>query len=384
MKKFVIPAVVGIVLFLGTVLGLLAAQGRLNHAGTRGIPILESFFPPPPEPADKKGKDGEGKDGAVAKGDHGEPAHGDATHGATAGGHAPAGDGHGADAHGQEPSKSLGREKPLPYRVGTSVLKPEEPAKGGGHGGGHGGEAKKDGHGADAGHGAEAAHGAEAPHGDAAHADQTHGKDAHGDAHAPAKPEGESKGSAEWRAKTHAMFGQGQYQPGKLWNFPQIESDLGADELNEILRRARLADGEIEREKARLARERTELEARERDVADRQEAVMKAMAEVLNERAKLQAEINEFHNTVLLIGKDEVSSLQTVAQTLAKVEPKSAASVIKDWWKTEAGQTQALKIWTVMDQDAANAILAELDVDMIRQVLEKRLKVAREQGKPKK
>lgn len=375
MKKFVIPAVVGVVLFLGTVLGLLAAQGRLNHAGTRGIPILESFFPAPPEPADKKGKDGkEGKeaaDGHEAKDGHGEAAGGE---------HPP------ADAHAApQQSDALGREKPLPYRVGTSVLKPEEAAKGGGHGGGHGGEAKKDGHGADAGHGdaKDAGHG-DAGHADAAHADAGHGAAAQGDGHGPAKPDGESKGTPEWRAKTHALFGQGQYQPGKLWSFPQIESDLGADELNEILRRARLADGEIEREKARLARERTELEARERDVADRQEAVMKAMADVLNERAKLQAEINEFHNTVLLIGKDEVSSLQTVAQTLAKVEPKSAASVIKDWWKTEAGQTQALKIWTVMDPDAATAILAELDVDMIRQVLEKRLKVAREQGKPKK
>ncbi len=353
MKKPLVLGVAGLVLFSGTVLGLLAGQGRLNHAGTRGIPLLSSFFPPPPEPDPVHAGEGAGK----------KDAHGTE--------HKPAGEPTGDKGHGAASeagrSDGLGKENPLPYRQGTSVLT-EQPKGGGGHGapadashgdpGGH----KPDPHAADQGHSA---------------APQVPEKQ-EPDAHEP------PDSTSDWRAKVDSVLGQGQFRPGRLWSFPQMEAGVSVDELNEILRRAREERTAIERDRGAIVQQRRELEARERDVVDRQDAVLAKLREVEQLRATLQAEIDEFHNTVLLIRQDELSGLQSVAKTLAGVEAKSAAAVIKKWWETDEGQTRALKIWSVMDPDAANAILAELDVEMIRQVLEKRLKVTREQAKAKK
>ena len=50
MKKPLVLGVGGVALFAGTVLGMLALQGRLNHEGTQGIPVLSSFFPAAPQP----------------------------------------------------------------------------------------------------------------------------------------------------------------------------------------------------------------------------------------------------------------------------------------------------------------------------------------------
>jgi DNA-binding transcriptional MerR regulator len=50
MKHYLIMAAAGIGLFVATVIGLLGMQGRLNHEGTRGIPLLGALFPAPAEP----------------------------------------------------------------------------------------------------------------------------------------------------------------------------------------------------------------------------------------------------------------------------------------------------------------------------------------------
>ncbi|HLU39045.1 MAG TPA: hypothetical protein VK081_06645 [Planctomycetota bacterium] len=325
MKKVLMLACSSIVLFVATIVGLLALQGRLDYEGTRGIPVLSAFFAPPPtpEPAPSPAKDRTSR---------------------------PAAD------------PGLGREKPLPYRQGTPLFAGDGGAAPAANREGASGEPE--------GGSAEAA--ARAP-ADAGASPAPNGEVA------PA-PLADAEG-AEWRAKVDSVMGQGQYRPGRLWSFPQIEAGIGVDELNDILRRAREERAAVERERSALERQRTELAARERDVADRQDAVLEKLREVEQLRAKLQAEIDEFHATVLLIRQDETAGLQAVAKTLGAVEARNAAAVFKKWWETEEGQTRALKIWTVMDADAANAILGELDVETIRQVLEKRLKVARQQAR---
>lgn len=362
MKKPLVLGVGGVALFAGTVLGTLGLQGRLNHEGTQGIPVLSSFFPAAPqtdpghEPPGKSGKSDKGSDKGKEKAGTGA----DAPSSSTEGGR----------------SDGLGKEKPLPYRQGASVLKAEA-NPGGGHA-----AAKEGGHGA-----TEAKHEVKQDeHGAEAVADHGHAGDraAPGNGGKPSEANAVTESTADWKARVDSVLGQGQYRPGRLWSFPQMEAGMTADELNDILRRAREERLAIERDRGAIVQQRRELDARERDVADRQDAVLEKLREVEQLRAKLQAEIDEFQSTVLLIRQDEMSGLQSVAKTLASVEAKSAAAVIKKWWETDEGQARALKIWTVMDADAAHAILAELDVEMIRQVLEKRLKVVRAQTKAKK
>ena len=377
MKKPLVLGVGGVALFAGTVLGMLALQGRLNHEGTQGIPVLSSFFPAAPQPDpghEPSGKnDKSDKNGKSDKTDKGKEKKAPGDHAG------PTADAPASPAEGGR-SDGLGKEKPLPYRQGTSVLKAEA-NPGSGHGaakeGGHGGaEAKHEAKQSDQGgeHGAEPA------------ADQGHAGDraATGNGGKASEANAVTESTADWNARVDSVLGQGQFRPGRLWSFPQMEAGMTADELNDILRRAREERLAIERDRGAMVQQRRELDARERDVADRQDAVLEKLREVEQLRAKLQAEIDEFQSTVLLIRQDEMSGLQSVAKTLASVEAKSAAAVIKKWWETDEGQARALKIWTVMEADAAHAILAELDVEMIRQVLEKRLKVVRAQAKPKK
>jgi len=357
MKKVLVLAVVGTALFVGTVLGLLAAQGRLNHAGTRGIPLLSALFPAPPTAAESAAQGGAAAP-APAAAPHDEPA--------------------GPAAAGKR-SDGLGKEEPLPYRQGQSLFKGEAPPTGGDHAAAP--PAAGDHPNGNAPGGAPADHRVE---GGGKETEPAGTED-----HAAAAAAGHDtpqrrEGSAEWRAKVDSVLGQGQYHPGRLWSFPQIETGIGVDELNQILLRARQQQVDLERDRAAVQKQQAELEARERDVADRQDAVLEKLREIEQLRANLQSEIDEFHNTVLLIRQDEVAGLQSVAKTLAAVEPKSAAAIIKKWWETDEGQTRALKIWTVMEPDPAHAILDQLDVELIRQVLEKRLKVAREQAKAKK
>ena len=42
MKQVLLLGATGTVLFVATTLGLLAAQGRLNHEGTKNLPVLSA------------------------------------------------------------------------------------------------------------------------------------------------------------------------------------------------------------------------------------------------------------------------------------------------------------------------------------------------------
>ena len=44
MVGIIIKVVIGLALFAGSLVGGLAATGRLNHEGTANIPVLSSFF----------------------------------------------------------------------------------------------------------------------------------------------------------------------------------------------------------------------------------------------------------------------------------------------------------------------------------------------------
>ena len=61
MKNILLMVATGVGLFVATMFGLLAAQGRLNYEGTKSIPVLNSLFSKPPEDPNKDPK-ADGKD----------------------------------------------------------------------------------------------------------------------------------------------------------------------------------------------------------------------------------------------------------------------------------------------------------------------------------
>ena len=329
MKSVLVTAGVGIGLFAATAAGLLAAQGRLNYEGTRGIPLLRALFQEPKKDA-RKGGDGER--GAVKK---------------------PAG---AAEARRDEHARLVPRQEPLPYR---KVAASEQGADAGAHG--EGGAEEQP---------------AKAPEEPASEAPQQ--------GHAAPAAETEPARPTDWQHKVEDLIGEGQYRRGRLFQFQRMESGLSTEELNEILRRAQKQTGELEAREKALDKRKQDLDARDADIRDRQKAVDAKLLEVQGERGKLEREVEEFHRTVLLIKRDEEQGLKDIARTIASLEPKKASDVILRMWQSEEGKVQAIKVMTVMDEDAADAIVGEFQLQQVKEFLEQRLKVVRQGGKDKK
>ncbi|MBM3962563.1 MAG: hypothetical protein FJ306_11770 [Planctomycetes bacterium] len=376
----VVKVVVGLLLFAGTLVGGLAATGRLNHDGVANIPGLNLLFPAPPEAPAEPAKDGEaGKAGEAAK----------------------AGDAVGAADHGAEPSDAAAAtadageadaaSKPRRKKVGRSLTEPE-PTKDA-----HGGHGAADAHGGDA-----AGHGADAH---AAAAADDHGKsgDAHGKTAGAAKPDdGHGKAAAAPAAgrtqptATHAAqrdlqrFGDAlasartPYAPGNLYRFDGLPAGVSADQINEAWQRAQAQIAELDRRKAVLDQQEQQMREIGDDVSRRQAALGKERVEVEQMQRQLDARIQKFQQTVTLVRADEAAALKRNAQTLTSFEPAKAAELLEAQWKTERGQEEALKLMEFMDKDALNEILAAMPAATTADVLKKRLRVTKEAAAPPK
>lgn len=376
MMSILVKVVIGLVLFVGSLLGGLAATGRLDHEGTANIPLLNKFFPAPPPPVD-----------AAADGQHGaEGQPGDAAHDAAAGGEAAAAHAAAADAahdgpppaavdaahtgeaepQGQDPNK---RQVPKATKreEGKSIFETEKPA-GGGHGGG-GGEQGGGGADADAGHGAEGDHAADAGHGD--------GKTAHG------KPAGETAHSTpeqDFDQAAQRLRSQGKvgYRPGEYFRFEGLPAGITPAQVNEAWQRVQ---GLMERIKQR----ETALDLREQDLNQLAEDIAQRLKVLGEERNKIEemqrrldTKIVEFGEQVKLVRKDEVAGLKRNAESLAAFERAKAAEIVVDKWKSEKGQDEVVKLFEFMEADVVNEILALLPTPTMQDVMARRLRVSKE------
>lgn len=331
MKNVLVMVGTGSGLFVATVFGMLGVQGRLNHEGTKGIPLVSALFPAPPE----------------------DPSTDDAAHGADqpTDGPTPRTDKPG-DSSAPPLTKfgaqhdGLGNEARLPIRKGKSVRgENDEP-------GGDQASAPARENGA----------GAAPP--------------------SPGKPDGEAKPLAppatEWQRQAEALLGQGKYRPGALFSFPTLDSGITAAELDESLRKAKDALARVERKQAALDALEAELQARQRDIEDRQSAISAQMIRVNQEREKLDRRILEFESQVLLVKRDDLKGLKEYARTLASFEPEKASAYVLEEWKTPEGQSRIIKVLAVMSPDSADRILAQMENGTVKDVLTMRLKVIAE------
>lgn len=338
MKNVLIMSGVGVGLFSATVVGLLGVQGRLNYEGTRGVPMLSSLFDPPTE---------------TEGGEHAEAdAHGDA----------------GSEPHTAArvdgPSEpfglrhdGLGVEEPLEYAVGKSALSPQAPTEDDGHGGGSD-DAQPDGHTGD-----------------------DHGEDGQGhDDHADGKPQRRlTPPKDDFEAQMEALYGQDRYRRGEFFKFPRLEGDITVTELNQYLRASKLALEELEKQRAQLGAQASELDARERDIEDRERQIAEQMAAVDVARAALDKRVAEFRETVLLVRRDERKGLQEYAETLASFEAQRAMEhVVQSWEAGDESRNRILKVLSLMRGKDVNAILAEVELPKLRDILLQRLKVVHE------
>ncbi len=353
MKGLIVNGIAGVGLFAGAMVGGLMATGRWNHEGVANIPVLNMLFPAPPAV--------DATDGHAAEDPHAAPTDGAHEAGTTTNAHDAAADAHGAPVDGaaqQEPQDP--KRLPLPT-PGKSVFQKEEKKGGGGHGeaaDAHGAEGGKDAHGADAGHKADAAH-APAPAGETAH------------------------GSAPERDFSHLQKQLKQepgvrYEPGALFRFEGLPSGVTPDQLNAAWKRVQDGLVELERQKKALEIQDKELREFSEDVARRQTEVGKQRAEVEAMHRRLDERIEQFQDQIKLIRNDEVAGLKRNAQHLATFEPKKAVEIITDQWKTDAGQVEVLKLLEFMSKDDIDEIYAEMPTALVRDVMQKRLKVTKE------
>jgi hypothetical protein len=360
MVGIIIKVVIGLVLFAGSLVGGLAATGRLNHEGTANIPVLSSFFPEPPA---EEGGEGEGEagDGHDANASHAAPA-----------GETSAADGSHTGGDGTATDAAHGPQGPTSSRsiTGPSVENPVEVAADP-HGGGHGDAPADDGHGAGDGHGADAAHATGAP--------VNHG--------APPNAGGHSDKTAaeqDFDNMESALKSQGRisYSPGAFFVFQGMPSGMTPEQVNEAWQRVQGLMQTIEQRN-------TALDLREAEIQELGEDISKRWKTISNERAKieqmhsdLRTKIAKFEQTVKLVRNDEVQKLKNTATTLASFERKKAAELVQQQWGTERGQGEILRVLEFMDKEAVNEILAELPNAMIQDVLEQRMQISKEPKPP--
>lgn len=365
MKSILIKAVIGLVLFVGSLIGGLAATGRLNHDGTANIPVLNSFFPAPPAPP-------EGADGtAGAAGEHApatdatsgdKPGAADATH---SGGPGQPADAAGeAGGEGQDPQ---GDGKTHKQKVGKSIEKPEPPAGEGGHGGGEapsghgGGEAKPE-------------HGEAKPeHGEAK---PENGAPEHG----AAEPKGEHAAVTDFDHLEQALSQdpQNKYAPGGFFRFDGMPAGLTPEQINDAWQRVQSVLGDMEKRKTSLDLREQELNELADDISRRQHELSDQRLKIEQEHRRLDARIAKFQEQVKLVRNDEVAALKRNGQTLAAFEPSKAAELVQDQWKTERGQDEVLRLFEFMDKETVNEIIKKLPPALVQDVLKKRLRVSKE------
>jgi len=326
MKKLLVNAVLGIGLFVGALFGGLAATGRLNHEGAGQLPLLGSFFPPPPaaDPAE-----------ADLHGAKGQPAE------ASAGGAEPQGEG-------------VERKQ----KVGRSVEKPEAKLAEGGHGGGHGaaggdhGAPAKDAHAA-----GNKASGSKPPAKDGPHA---------------------AERDFDLRQQALANDRKNKYAPGGLFTFEGMPAGLTPEQINEAWQRVQSVLTDLEQRKAVLDQREKDLQILADDVDQRRRKLAEKMVEIENEARKLDARIAAFTEQVKLVRSDEVAALRNNAQTYAKLEPSKVAELVGELWRTEKGQDEVLKTFEFMDKNRVNEILEQLPNPTIIEMMRKRLRISRE------
>ncbi len=366
MTGWLITAAIAVVLFVASLVGGLAATGRLNHEGTANIPLLRSLFPAPPD-----------VDAAAAEPDAAAPDAGGATAASAANaanGEAhdalatPAGETRPADAnHAQEPTSDGG---PRRRKTGRSLLADGEAPAGAG-----------DGHGAapadHGGAGGEPAAAAPAPAGDAGAVPRAVGN-------ANGSPQHGTPAADFQRLQQSLAHGNSQYRPGELFRFEGLPAGLTPDQINDAWQRVQALTTEIERRKVALDLQEQQLRELNEDVSRRQAALGKERVEIEQMHRDLDAKIEKFKDQVKLVRNDEVAALKRNAQTLASFEPSKAAELLEAQWKTEKGQDEVLKLLEFMDKDAVNAVLDALPKELTNDLLKKRLRVSKEATAPAK
>ena len=319
MKNIIVMGGLGCGLFCATVVGLLGVQGRLNYEGTKGIPGLSLFFDAPPP-----SEHGEGEDGHAVKAEH-------------------------TEEFGRKPRRDI------EYIEGQSI-KGDSGAKAGGAGGG-----------ADA------------------HGDEPSRSDPHetGPGRIRRTPEvpGNEPNSTSSRLKRefdNTRMRLESMAPGHLFDLSRIKaSGLSAEEINALIERSKKMKQEIETERAVLRKSRRDLEIREQDIADRQKTVTDLIHQVDTERSNVEMMIADFNGRILELRVDEESALKETAGTIASLEPEAAMRLILDYWQSEPGQVKAIKILAVMSREKVDEIIAQMETKQMRDVLEKRMTVAR-------
>jgi hypothetical protein len=363
MVGILIKVAIGLALFVGSLVGGLAATGRLNHEGTANIPVLNGFFPEPPAVEGEEGADG-----------HAEGTHaGDDTHVAEG---AHAGNEHTGTA---EASGEQGPKKPSKRVTGRSVVNPEEP-KSDGHGGGHGAGHGDDGHGDDAhgggdGHGADAHGGGHAaPHGETApqagHRPAGHGETSHETSH-------ETKAEDDFH-KLEAAQGKTGYKPGAYFHFDGMPSGMTAEQINAAWQSVQGVLATIEQRKVALDLREKELHELADDISRRQKDLGALQLDIEQMQKALDAKIARFENTVILVKDEEVQKLKENAEIMASFESTKAAELVQQQWASERGQEEVLRLFKFMEKESVNEILAQLPNPMVQDILEKRMQVSRE------
>ena len=343
MMNLVVMVATGVGLFAASLVGMLAVSDRLNHEGTKGIPVLSSFFPEEPKEEGEDGHGGEHDESAGehgGSGDHAADSHGESDH-ADSHGH----DSHGGNDHGGDHADSHGGDH-------------------GAHGDGHGDPS--DGHGEHEG-------GVGTP---TVRATGHSLRDLGSDSVKPVQfrdltDGGNAEHSEEDADATARHIAEDGHAPGSLFVFEPISSGMQVSELNAIVDYVNRRQQELADEQASIRRERNRLEAMSKDLEVRREEIQTEMRRIYEMRDELTELFEQYQRMVREIPKSEEPQLRQAAESIAALEPDKAAELVLGLWAED--RDRALNILDHMSSEAVHAILNVMDSDDTRQLINARI-----------
>lgn len=312
MKTAIAMVLMGTFLFTGTVVGLLAAQGRLNFDGTRGMPVLSLLFT---NEGGEPNTIGTAPDDPAARAPFEHP-----------------------DLTDSERLEGLGREPELPREKGPAV----DP-------------------------------GAPDPMGHAVR-EATQPEPAASPPGSDAR-RGDSAGAQGktqvFRHAAESLMGQDQYRRGQLFSFQKIPSGMTVAEIDEIVGSAKSFEKTLQRREAALDQREADLAIREADIEERERAVLEKMREVLQERGRLDEQVASFQKTFTLVQANESEKYRSYAEHLASLPVEKSSQILLQLWQTEPDKEKAVKILKMMSTEARDEIFAVLSAEQTQEILDR-------------
>jgi flagellar motility protein MotE (MotC chaperone) len=161
-----------------------------------------------------------------------------------------------------------------------------------------------------------------------------------------------------------------------LFSYPQLPGGVSAEELTAAWLRLDERHRQQQAEAVASEQRAQQLALLAADLEERRQSVRAEMAATEAKSAKLEAKVQAFSERTTRLAGQEVANLQRQAESLQAMDAAAAAGVLLEL--IPSAEAEAVKLLSTMDADAAAAVLSAMDPKSAARLMERGLRLIRE------